>query len=272
MPALLVPSPIMLDQSFPRSSGELSLVAVALGELETLVEQGAAQIVLTPTLCDFLADFDWSRDEANRLVHDIFRLLSQWALQQHGVSLSVDVSDVTGHEPHPVPNECHSQGLVDIWSDEIGRLLKCHDEDCGGFCIGIASCQAFGGGVCGGYPTPYADRAFPLIGPENVASLENAYSYDLPAGTSKRSVSFSKAYKNVGLLGAARIDNPPGGSHFKVRFPGKRPWPLDRNHDPIPEAYLKELEEIVGMPVEVISYVLSTGEIPPLLIRIGRLR
>ncbi|NBO66034.1 MAG: hypothetical protein EBU88_14535, partial [Acidobacteria bacterium] len=177
MPPMLVPSPAMLDQSFPRSTDELMDTVGALGQLEELIRQGAVQIILTPTLCDFLQGFDWSREEHNRIITDVYRLLAQWALQQSDGARSVDLDDVSGHSPHPVPNEFSSVGLIEVWADEIGRLLKCHDDECSEYCIGIASNLAFSGGTCMGYPSSAPVKAFPLVGPKSIDRLADAYEY-----------------------------------------------------------------------------------------------
>ncbi len=56
MSALLCPSPVILDQSFPRDEDELNLVAVALGELQLYIEQDQAHLILTSTLRDLVAE------------------------------------------------------------------------------------------------------------------------------------------------------------------------------------------------------------------------
>jgi hypothetical protein len=63
MPKLLCPSPVILDQSFPRDDDELNLVAVALGELQLYIEEDKAHLIVTNILRDLVADFegfDWT--------------------------------------------------------------------------------------------------------------------------------------------------------------------------------------------------------------------
>lgn len=60
-----------------------------------------------------------------------------------------------------------------------------------------------------------------------------------------------------------RTEEPHGGSHYKVYFPGApRPWILDPNNDPVPEPFLRELVVLTGYSLEEIIYILSTGRKP----------
>jgi hypothetical protein len=80
-------------------------------------------------------------------------------------------------------------------------------------------------------------------------------------------VSFEAAQKNCFALGASEVRKPKRGSHYKVKFHGARSWILDPNDDPVPEAYLKQLEQITGFRLGTIIYTLREGKLPPLRLR-----
>jgi len=272
VPSLLLPSPVMLDQSFPRSDEDLRVVAASLGQLEEIVRDGEAKVLLTPILCQIVEEFDWTAGVTQRLLVDVYNLIAAWAFRQSEYSVKLDVEDIEGAAMHPVPVGCPATSLVNLWSEQVGKLLVCHDEDCTDFCIGVVSHLAFAGERCEGYGGSTGVRSFPLVGPSDLHQLADAYIYGLPSGRVGEDVSFDAAKKNVFLLGALRVEKPSSGSHYQVFFAEGRKWPLDRNTDPIPDRFLKQLKEVVDMPLNVIKYVLAHGEVPPLVARIRRLR
>src|ERR1039458_9224452 len=83
MAPLICPSPIILDQSFPRDTRTLDLVAIALGNLQSRIESGDIAVVLTPALQLFVEDFDWATIATYPDLHDLYRLMVQWFLQPH---------------------------------------------------------------------------------------------------------------------------------------------------------------------------------------------
>jgi hypothetical protein len=85
-----------------------------------------------------------------------------------------------------------------------------------------------------------------------------------PSWVKDAHVSFVQAKKNVTVIGASHVDDPRGGggSHYIVNFPGKRPWPLDKNHDPVVPGYLDQLTTITGYPLLVVKYALIEGALP----------
>ena len=82
-------------------------------------------------------------------------------------------------------------------------------------------------------------EAFPILLVDDVEQASAFYCTTL---------GFAEAYRNVRAIGAERIDPPSGGSHYKVRFPGARPHPLDPNVDPLPDRFLGELAAISASP------------------------
>ena len=219
-----------------------------------------------------MEEFDWNPTRPYALLNDVYRLVAQWLLQPSDSMIRAELSIVSGHSSHPIPDGCVMQGLVEVWADEVGRLLFCHDQLCSnGYCIGIACSRAFGGETLGSYGRIEAPRAFPLVGPEDIGKLEDAYEWVIPNDIHRRVVSLKDACTHVDVLGSVGIDKPPGGSHYKVKFRNARPWPLDRNIDPIPDRHLRELIEITGFPLHVIKTALIEGRLPRQRLRIPAL-
>lgn len=276
MPPLLCPSPVLLDQSFPRDEDQLNLVAVALGEVIGCVERNEAHLLLTETLREFVESFDWNPPRPFSLLTDIHRLLSLLYLQPNERLIMVDVASVGSYEPHPIPKGCENTGLIELWADELGKILTLHDQ-CytESFFIGIACECAFSGEEANEYKNPDELRAFPLVGPDDLPNLEDAFEWT-PTKSSFNDirlmeVSFDAAQRNIDVLGAIRVENPRGGgSHYIVIFNGGRSWPLDKNTDPVPERFLKQLIPITGYPLLVIKHALIFGELPITQLRLMR--
>lgn len=260
----------MLDQSFPRSIGQLQTVALSLGKLASEVELGSVHLLMTETLRQIVIDFDWSPPREYTLLNDIYALLTQWFLQPHEGLVFLDTNTVAADAPHPVPAGCSCYGLVDIWADELGRVLKMHDA-CSPrrFFVGIVCESAFSGGPLASYMTDV--RAFPLVGPTQIGTLEDAYVIQLEKAylqqLKNQSVTFEQARKNCGLLGG-KLSKPGRGSHYIVKFPGARSWPLDANLDPIPSAYLDQLVAITKLDLLVIKFILINGLRPKPTLRL----
>lgn len=272
MPTLICASHRILDQSFPRNAEELAVVAIALGELENLVQADVVHLALTEGLQELVEMFDWDRPGPYPLLNDLFRLLALWFLQPNSRLVRVDVSNIKNYHLHPIIEGCLNEGLIEVWSDELGKLLSLHDSCCEGsrYFIGVACESAFSGGVLQKYENSEEHRCFPLVGPQQIEQLDDAYVWDVPQGTHLTKVSFASAYKNCHLIGAKKIENPHGGSHHKVIFNGERPWVLDPNVDPIPPRFLRELVPITGLPLPVIITALAYGEIPKRLLRFSK--
>lgn len=268
MPKLLCPSPVILDQSFPRDDDELNLVAVALGELQLYIEEDKAHLIVTNILRDLVADFegfDWTPPSRDKIQGEIYRLIQQLLLRKHErlVQLDnyIDLSSIREYSPHPIPKGCEKQGLVEMWSDELGIILVLH-EQCrkkDEYFIGVACEHGFAGEPIGEYDNSENTRAFPLVGLENIDILADAYEWDTPKDIHQKPVSFQNAKKNIHIIGGtiARTE----GDHFNVVFEGGRTWPLTLR-DPVPPPFLDELVPITHYPLKVIKTALITGKLP----------
>ena len=260
MPPLLCGSPCILDQSFPRDNRELGIVAETLGELERLVSENRVHLVLTESLADLVSEIDWqSRGGQYPVLIEIHRLLLAWFLQPHERLVRIDTTSVQQAPVHPLPGGVLDSGWASLWAEELGKLLVMHDRVCRpGFCVGVACEQGFSTG----HPNVWqvGDRAFPLVGPEQIPELEDAYEWEpSPSDLHRRLVTLSDAIKNVHLIGATTVDRPHRDSHYKVHFTGARPWTLDANVDPVPETHVSELVAITGLPLSVIRTALVYG-------------
>lgn len=276
MPPLLCLSPVLLDQSFPRDEEELQRVAIALGEIQGCIENDEAHLVVTEPLEEVVEVFEWDHPQLcsmYSLLQIIRDLLNQWFLQRHERLVKLKVPEDLDFQSHPVPKGSENQGLVEDWSVEVGKVFALHSECSKSreFFIGVACDCAFAGEELGEYDNPGSNPTFPLIGPEDVNSLADAYEWSVPDGIRRRAVCFDDAYRNCFLLGATSIGPPSGGSHYKVKFPEcDRPWPLDRNVDPLPLRFLKQLVPLAGYPLEVIIYALVNGVLPEYRLRLWR--
>jgi len=196
------------------------------------------------------------------LLLDIYRLLNAWFLQTHARLVRVDTSSIHGVSLHPLPSGILDDGWASLWAEEVGKLLVMHDSVCShGFCVGIACEQAFTTGIPNAWQN--SGRSFPLVGPAQILTLEDAYEWEpLPSDLHLKMVTLADAIKNVHLLGATAVDPCDGDGHYKVHFPGSRPWTLDYNDDPVPENYVRELVAITGLPIFVIRTALVYGYVP----------
>jgi len=271
MPPLLGPSPLLLDHSFPRSTEELRRAAIALGGLQELVEQGAASIALTSALRELVEMFDWEQPGSDMaLLQDIYRYCTLLFLSPSGTIVMFALDDAPDYGPHPIPEEGGEGPLVEYWARDMGKLLGRHERLLGvgsAWCLGVICAEPFAGEPCPGYAGSNS-KAFPLIGPNNLEELDDAYGWQVPAEVRQQPIYFSDARKHVNVLGALRVDPPKGGSHHKVHFAGARPWVLDPNVDPLPDRFLAELCEISGYPLPVVKYALKRGLLPPRALRL----
>jgi len=274
MPPLLCPPPNLVDQNFPRSVRELNSVRTALGAIVRLLDQEKCELMLTGVLREFITQldqgFDWSRIAEYPELQVILSILAQFGLQQHGVQ-TIDVSHIAEYTRHPLPTGCEDSEFAMSWSDELGRLWILHSQHCspGSYFIGVACARAFAGEPKGTYANPDHYPEFPLVGPDEVTTLDDSCDWEIPLDLHQREVSFDDAYKRVRILGG-RVEKPNASSHYQVRFEGKRSWPLDRNLQRIPDRFIKQLQPITGYPFDVIKYVLLVGDWPKRKPRIPR--
>ena len=133
----------------------------------------------------------------------------------------------------------------------------------------MACADAFAGDEVGEYRNPENARTFHSLVKKNSRRWMMRISGMFRATSIKGRCPFS-AYKNIFVLGATEIEKPTGGSHYIVKFDHARPWPLDWNHQIVPDVYLKQLEPITGFPLGVIKTALITGNLPRQVLRFER--
>ena len=94
----------------------------------------------------------------------IQKYLSKLFLRKRNQLIQLDLSAIRDYSSHPIPMGCSSNGLAEIWADELGKLLKAHDECCPGnnFFIGIACEKAYSGFPIGSFQQNSDSRHFPL--------------------------------------------------------------------------------------------------------------
>ena len=272
MPPLICASPVIIDQSFPRDQDELKAVAFTLGEIQRQIENGEINLVLTKGLAELVEEFDWSQPHKYSLMLEIYKLLNQWFLKKNDRLIRIDLSSIVDYKQHPIPEGCNKLGLVDLWADEVGRLLKLHDRCTtdNSYFIGIACEQAYSGSTPRCYCSLEVDRYFPLVGPNDIPNLLiDAYDWESMPNIHNRKIYISDIFNNYRALGASEIKNPSGGSHYKMIFPNKRPWVISSNIDPIPDTFLDELIAITGYPIKAIKTALCTGEKPRKILRLS---
>ncbi|GAA4259341.1 hypothetical protein GBZ26_06325 [Azospirillum formosense] len=257
-------SPMALDHSFPRSGEDLDTAVDAIAGVIALIHDNKARLIITDMLAEFVHDFDWSRGESVPILWDIHRMLTSVILYNTNSCMISDTTDVKKFQVHPLPSHCASIGNTNIWQEEMGKLLQIHvqSHSGSGYCIGIACDNAFSGKKKSIYLSE--ELSFPLVSPEEIHSLLSGQLWDIHPDSISGDISFLTAKKNLKVLGDVRITKLNGGSHYKVTFlKGERPWALDKNDDPVPEPYLKELIDITKLPYDVIRYALINGKMPP---------
>jgi hypothetical protein len=276
MPALVCLSPVLADQTVPRFPEQIKIVAVALGNLAEMTADRRVQIVRNRFFLDLLDGFQWA--PKHPLKGEIRRHLSNWFLVGGDQTISIDASEVSVFEAHPLPSGSdRDDGLQAFWAEELGRLLRKHDLATGsrGYCIGVACEYAFAGKELNRYQAHSCKRFFPLVGPETCdctspkAVLDDAWEFEVPDAVKNADVRFDEAYINLTKIGAVAIRPPSNGSHYEVEFPQGRTWPLDRNHDPVLPQYLAQLVGITGYPIAAIKYALKNGKMPQQRLRMA---
>lgn len=261
MPPLLCLPPLLLDHSFPRDRDELNVVLSALGEIEAYLQEERCYLLNTDTFADFVGSIDWTNPSSYPQIQIIYDFLVRLYLQPSRNVLSFTFPSIEVIDQHPLPVKCGMSELSELWSHEMSVILHFHDTVSNSFFIGVACPYAFDGQETDTYPQS-EQRKFPLVGPDNLEMLEDAFEWIFPIGIFNQDVSFYLAKKNCFILGAEGVEAPPSGSHYKVRFKGSRPWILDPNNDPIPNTFLDELKTITGYPLGVIKMALIHGKIP----------
>jgi hypothetical protein len=269
VPPLICPSPSILDQTFPRNDEELSIINEAMGEIQKCIDENSINLLLTDTLRLFVDDFDWNRTGPYPELSIIYHLLNQWSFQPSERIISVSTDDVLDFHPHPIPEGTSESVYVNLWSEEIGKVLEKHNIYRKGnkYFIGISCEKAFAGLQKGEYINPESIDAFPLIGPFELNMLDDAYEWDVPLRIRTARISFSLFIKNCKIIGATDVEIPHRDSHYHIYF-GNFRWQLSCNDKLIPDIFLQELESVLNLPLPVIKYAIIEEKYPEKNLRI----
>lgn len=267
MPPLVCPSPIIIDLRSVEDAGELHALSRALGYILDGVSQGRFSFLLTEPLRSFIRNcdetFDWTKIQKYKRLQTIYEALVLIGSQPSGVE-SVDLSKITGHTPHPLPEASKSCPSAPIWADEVGRVCFVHDA-C--MCrpsafIGVGCTSALSGGELGEYENPEGLPHLPLVGPTEISSLGDSLVWEVRPEWANRAVTFDEVWRNVHLVGG-EVCKAKGTSHNQVKFKGDRTWPLSSNFREMPEQYIQGLAQIAGMDIAALKFTLCEGRMPP---------
>lgn len=273
LPCLLHLPPNWLDHSDERSRDVLTEVANALASLTLLLVSEDAQLLITDWVCAIVSDegcgrWNWSDKQRNAILPLIREQLSQLIINPRRYATYYPVQDIgTGEADrsedlsHPLPPNCQELTAADEWCSEAGILLRLHCSEANKWFIGLPCVNAFADGKLSRYSNGDTSRRFPMVGPDEVAELEEAYHWSLPVGIHDWSVHTTDAEKNIHLLGGT-VQPETGSSHRSISFRGARTWSLVTTNDVVRKDHLDQLVPITGCELNVIRYVLVKGEVP----------
>lgn len=271
MPPLVCLGPQLLDHSFPRSDIELYEVADALAEIDELRETHELCLALPGTLALFTEEFCWDRPTQQKQLLDVHRYLAAlFAHPSEGVE-RIDVDCVEDWVLHPVPAGCEREGLIAMWSEEVGRLIRRHDSSVsdGGYCIGIfvGTSEAVRAGYDCESEVDRQARQFPLVDARGLTNLEDAYVWKIPADYARRTVKPRDVIANFRAIGAVELREPEGDDHYHVVFPprggqDKAKWQFAQNWSQLRDMHIAQLRRLTGLPAAAVKYGLLEGKDP----------
>jgi hypothetical protein len=259
---MICPSPVILDHSFPTSQEILDEVVGALGNIQAARDEEELILVASPIFSSFVADIDWQKTAEFPQLRDVYRYMTLLFLQPGSTCYVIDTDSLPDAEPHPLPEDCPSTDVTDLWSLELGKIKELHDSrtTTGPF-MGIACHRGFSGAVTGRYRDD-AGAHLPLVGLDDFNRLENAIVFEIAPNITSQPVTYRNAKRNLSLLGGV-VSKPNGSSHYIVHFPNaRRPWVLDYNIDPVSEDFLKQIAPLVNQSQEYVRHVLINGSVP----------
>lgn len=263
MPRLVIPSPTLIDQAFPRDKDELIIVAEAFGNLIEMIETNELELLLPESFREFVELFEWNQEGRGTILSEIYHLLSVLVLQGNQAVVRINTTAVTAFEPHPVPTRCENFGFVAEWSMEIGKVLRLHDDrlnDIANFCVGVSCAYGFAGECLDRYPVGHG-RAFPLVGPGNVTILREIVEWKIDDSIRNATVTPTDFIRNKDVLQVEKIVKKPG-SHRKVYFKNGTSWTLDMNWNRIDDSIIEQLQKCCGYPTDVVKSLILNGEEP----------
>jgi hypothetical protein len=267
MPVVVFPSPVIIDQHFPRTEEQLKRAAHTIGELTRLARNETLVLAITDTLVEVAKEFDWSAGRGE-IRSEIYHLLNLLLFQPHrGVGIVAFTASLR-HQAHPIPEYCNDTGMVEFWADELGKLVAMH-RDCPGEgtkCAGVACILAFCGLPLGSYRPSDAPR-FPLVGPSELCVLSDAFEWTTSEDDHTIRVTHQDICENYRLIGAVTKDTDAQG-HDMLRFRSGAKWSFSEKWGNfVRDSHLKELEPYVHLPLRVIKRALGRGLKPTRVLR-----
>lgn len=282
---LVCPSPQILDHSFPRTEDELEVIAISLGHIIEKLEEKNLALLHTNTLDDFISSYypDWNQYP---MLRDVWVALNQLISHPSQELIYEDLLQVENYIPHLIPQKSTSkkdtESLLDLWMDELGKILILHDQciEKNEFFIGIACPYGFSGGELDTYDNPTDQRVFPLVGLETFEKfLVDADEWYIPIkmDISNKSVDINNLERNYSVIGISHIDSEKGrGSHRVLVIDGHRdislPKPQRKGDKSVQDYVLKELAQTFNYSIDVIKYALIEGELPERRCKLERLK
>jgi hypothetical protein len=260
---------MLLDQSFPKDDFELAKVKIALGSIQDSMEKGNIGLLLTEYIIAIADEknLDFTRYNESESLREIMNILRLWILQPsesiEKITLPDDIS-TEEYSPHAIPEGMEEKGLIEFWCDELGKILHIHDKETSNnnFFIGIACDSAFAEGPLGSYTEENNQRVFPLIGPDNISCLNDAYEWVITNPVTNNRITKEELIRNHSCLGIITIEPPDGSSHSKCLFENGKFWILDMNNEVIPHNHIRTLSEVTELPNRVIINSIKTGDKP----------
>lgn len=280
---LICPSPQILDHSFPRTEDDLEVIAISLGHIIGKLEEKILALLHTNTLDDFISSYhpDWNQYP---MLRDVWVALNQLISHPSQESISEDLLQVENYVPHIVPQKSSykkdSESLLELWMDELGKILILHDQciEKDEYFIGIACPYGFSGGDVDTYQSPAIERYFPLVGEKTFETvLDDAYEWVIPLDIARKTPCIKHLTSSVlEILGASGMEQ--GGKHKHVIFSDVSvPF---RNHGN-PNEELKDYffdglikAKVIrekGYTQSVLKYILTEGKLPERRCKLKRL-
>jgi len=251
MPPLLVPSPLILDQTFPRLPEDLGIASRAIARLSILAENGDVILLFTPALIAVIKAFDWSDGSSGRIRAELFGLLMKMISRSEDRGLiRVSVKGAQSSWMHPLPESCDGTGQANVWASDVAAIFEghmCCTHNAEWF-VGVACERGFSGLGLGQY-VANGHNSFPLVGEQNLGSLSDSFDWNWHTDYENKTVQIRDLLRAKDRLQIKTIDPPRRDSHYKVTLLNGSVWNFSLNDDPIPRPYLNQLAGYLGMPV-----------------------
>jgi hypothetical protein len=267
LPALIFPSPVIVDQAFPRTDDQLRYTALTLGALSAEASRNSLILGVPEIFIEVAKDFNWC-DSRGSIRSEIYNLLNLLIFQPHRNVGRVTCRAVGAYQAHPIPTYCNVLGNVEFWAEEMGRLVARHQHctDAGKRCAGVACILAFSGHKLGRYRSSKASR-FSLVGPAELAQLSDAFEWQTAKNDHTIKVSYSDVCRNFRLIGAVSNDMNAQG-HSVLRFSAGASWSFSQKWgNDIGDNALKELIPFTNLPLRIIKRALGRSLKPRMVLR-----